>query len=65
MPQRSTPKSKHYAPSAFIECDICGQSYYSGYKQKHEASQRHTWCLNAVNKHMNKFQKVMSGLISI
>lgn len=65
MPQRTTPKTKQYIPSAFIECEICGQSYYSGYKHKHESSQRHILCQNAINRHLQKFQKLMSNVISV
>lgn len=65
MPQRATPKTKYYAPSQFIECEVCGQSYYSGYKQKHESSQRHMWCVEAITKHTQKFHKIIGGLISV
>lgn len=62
MPQRPTPKTKHYAPSDFIECEICGQQYYSGYKQKHEASKRHVLCFDAVSRHMAKFRNIMTSV---
>jgi hypothetical protein len=64
MPQRATPKTKHYLPSQFIKCEICGQDYYSGYKMKHEGSQRHLWCVEAITKHTQKLEKIIDSLIS-
>lgn len=62
MPQRPTPKTKSYIPREFIECEICGQSYYAGYKQKHEGSERHTLCVNAINKYLKNFSHQVKDL---
>lgn len=50
MPPRTIYKSKDYKPRPFICCDVCGQEFYAGFKEKHESSQRHVWCLNAILK---------------
>lgn len=61
MPIRSTPKTKYYAPSKIVKCDVCGQEYYSGYKTKHETSQRHMWCLEALQKYISNIKQFLSS----
>lgn len=49
MPPRTIYKSKDYKPRPFICCEICGQEFYAGFKEKHETGQRHIWCQTAVD----------------